>query len=686
MTEFQKELSLQLILKVKSAKGVAMFKFIIFSLAALFIFGCASSESESGCTTKEDCAEGYYCSENGACLAEVPDTVEVDTDEDSDPVTSWDNQDDDGDGIRNGLEGREDFDGDGIPNYLDTDSDGDGILDSQELGRDSENPEDIDQDGAPNFLDLDSDGDGLSDKYERGNGANPRDSDGDGVVDYRDTDDDDDEIPTIREVGADANDPRDSDHDGTPDYLDSDSDGDGVKDRYEMVTDSDGDGIPNYLDTDSDNDSIPDGEEAGNGETPVDSDGDLVPDFLDTDSDNDGLLDKREKELGTNPTLSDTDDDGFDDNTEVAAGSNPIVSDADWWDGKYYVILPYNNTDHEIRELDFSTDITKADILFMVDLSGSMDGEISNLKSGISNTLIDSIKNKIPDAGFGINTFDDYADHGDKGTRINQYITTNESTIKSAVNTINTNNGAWEPHINALYYSAKNESHGTAGVVDCSLYEGSIGGACFRDGALPIFIMMTDESFVNNYNQVTIQQAYDAMNQINAKFIGINSGTDSTLTSNLKAVSTNTGSVDASNNPFFYTISSNGSGLSTQIADGVSYLASNVPLDVLTTKESIVNAQNIDVTQFIKAVKPNKRTLTDTSVVTCSSDCSETTFFSVKPGTTVTFDIDFYNDFFEPTTTETTAFRAKINVFGEGSILDVREVYIIVPGKDSNIQ
>ena len=91
----------------------------------------------------------------------------------------------------------------------------------------------------------------------------------------------------------------------------------------------------------------------------------------------------------------------------------------------------------------------------------------------------------------------------------------------------------------------------------------------------------------------------------------------------------------------------------------------------------------MDVTQFIKAVTPIERLLAgSTTPITCPTECTADAFQNVKPGTTVTFDIDFYNDFFEPTTTETTVFRAKINVLGEGAALDDREVYVIVPGKE----
>jgi gliding motility-associated-like protein len=55
-----------------------------------------------------------------------------------------------------------DTDGDDIPDYLDLDSDNDGILDSVETGND------LDTDGIRNYRDLDSDGDGCSDVIEAG--------------------------------------------------------------------------------------------------------------------------------------------------------------------------------------------------------------------------------------------------------------------------------------------------------------------------------------------------------------------------------------------------------------------------------------------------------------------------------------------------------------------------------------
>ncbi|MCH1926991.1 IPT/TIG domain-containing protein [Shewanella sp. C32] len=107
-------------------------------------------------------------------------------------------QDTDGDGIFDGNEFHVfinqtelllDADNDGIPNWLDDDSDGDGIPDRVE-GTGNQ-----DADLLPNFVDTDSDNDGLLD--------NPNnayiDSDGDRVPNYADVDDDGDRILDIND-------------------------------------------------------------------------------------------------------------------------------------------------------------------------------------------------------------------------------------------------------------------------------------------------------------------------------------------------------------------------------------------------------------------------------------------------------------------------------------------------------
>ena len=204
----------------------------------------------------------------------IPDYVEGNQDSDGDGFLDWLDDDSDNDGIPDSEEGEGDADHDGEPNYLDDDSDNDGIPDEDEAGDDPDNPPDSDGDGAPDYLDADSDDDCMGDAVEWGDHPDdPANGDGDSDPDYLDTDSDNDGIPDAVEAGEDCSNPVDTDGDGDPDYLDTDSDNDGVPDNVEDDVDSDGDGIPDYLDPDSDNDGIPDGEDD-------DRDGDGVIDDL----------------------------------------------------------------------------------------------------------------------------------------------------------------------------------------------------------------------------------------------------------------------------------------------------------------------------------------------------------------------------------------------------------------------
>ena len=617
----------------------------------------SEDENDTGAQTLED--------KKGEDDADTGSDDDV-TDENSD----WAKKDDDGDGILNGVEGTGDADGDGKPNYLDDDSDGDGIPDKAEAPNGV--PIDDDGDGVPNFLDDDSDGDGIPDSVE-----GTDDKDGDGVPNYRDDDSDGDKIPDSAECYSLPC--IDSDNDGTPDYLDDDSDGDGIPDFYEGLDDTDKDGIPNFLDDDSDGDGIPDAEENGNANPPLDTDGDNTPDYLDLDSDGDGISDAREREIGTNPKLGDSDGDGFDDNSEFILGSDPTDPASKIPEDAFYVLLPYQG-DPVVKNLKFSTNIRKVDVMILVDLSGSMSGEHTNLKSGIKTTIIDGVKAKIEDSAFG---FVKFGTIKDQTYSLAQPITTNADAVKNAVDGISQCNGADEYHALALWATASSEANTetTKGSYDgsktitttpsnCSGYPGSIGGACFRDEALPIFIMATDEKFTESSftgsNKKTTAMAIEKMNAINAKFIGI----DSSGTSNKYAkadfekISDGTDSKDASGNPFNFYINSNGTGFSQAIVDAVVELTSNIQIDITAKAKHVANDFGVeDTSKFVDSISP-------------------LSFPDVKPGQEVNFDVTFKNDFYKNESYESKVFTATISVLGDGAFLDTRDVIVVVPGID----
>lgn len=461
-----------------------------------------------------------------------------------------------------------------------------------------------------------------------------------------------------------------------------DADGDGIFNSVECpyfpCADSDGDGTPNCLDLDSDDDGMIDADEKKNGTNPYNP-----------DSDGDGLTDYQESQYGTNPNKKDSDDDGYDDLAEIAYGTDPNNPSDKIPESVFYVILPYKPGLKVNRQLDFKTDIQQADIAILVDLSGSMGDEHNNLKQGINNIIISGVKAHIPNTGFGLVKFGTLKD---QPYFIQQNITLDTAEIQNAVNTISTCNGADEYHTFALWRTAtglpynatiKGASDGTMNLnifgSNCS--GESYGGMCFRPGSLPIFIMATDEKFADTkYNStggdliIHSNEAITAMNNINAKFVGIDSSGDSM--SDFNIISEGTGSKDSLGNYFNYKIASNGTGMSDQIVAGVLNLVNHVQMNVSTRKEHLAgNCATKESTDFIKKITPVSATPPENI-----ENFDETTFIKVLPGTMVTFDIDFENDFCKPEKNQMPVFTARIDVYGdETSLLDSRDVLIIVP-------
>ncbi len=188
-----------------------------------------------------------------------------------------------------------------------------------------------------------------------------------------------------------------------------DADGDGIADAREGMGDVDGDGTPNYLDDDSDGDGLSDAVESGGGGpcTPRNSDPDPLHDALDTDSDNDGVPDAEEAAEGTDPTSIDTDGDGISDLAEAAAGTSPTDPSSTIPDTDFFVVLPYNG-DRAMRPLRFGTNITQADVFFLMDTTGSMYEEVGNVQAAMESVIIPGVQALIPDVWFGAGGFDDF--------------------------------------------------------------------------------------------------------------------------------------------------------------------------------------------------------------------------------------------------------------------------------------
>ncbi len=390
-----------------------------------------------------------------------------------------------------------------------------------------------------------------------------------------------------------------------------DQDHDIISDAIEgaPTLDTDGDGIPDYLDTDSDNDGFMDIDEGRRGYpgytmatetwyacgmTPDNCDGDALPNQRDLDSDNDGLTDAEELRYRTNPCVEDTDGDGYSDLVEVVAGSDPLDPHSTPPASSIYVTVPYYapglRGPHVHKQFTFQTRIRQADVFFVVDNSASMDHLIASLRTSLATTIVPGIQAAIPDARFGVGSFDSMPEgdpaHGIPGDGnpggpgmvgdytfwLRQRMTTDVASVQHAfdgmhtiaVDTMGEFLGADPPEdqIEALYETivgSGSRTHemdaaavrsttnaldatgdGWAGAVnaarDCPGSTHPFGWACFEEGRVPIIVLASDSPWYDGPDPTSPVSQYGhrypdlaaAMVARGAFFVGIDVSTSGT--------------------------------------------------------------------------------------------------------------------------------------------------------------
>ncbi|MCS6797280.1 MAG: hypothetical protein NZ898_01905 [Myxococcota bacterium] len=540
----------------------------------------------------------------------------------------------------------------------------------------------------------------------------------------------------------------------------TDTDRDGVADELETMADTDGDGTPNHLDDDSDGDGIPDAMEAGPRPcTIADGDGDGVIDSHDSDSDNDGLTDREELDHGTDPHAIDTDGDGVTDLGEVhGTGTDPTDPSSTIPETDFFVVLPYNGP-RENRTLRFGTNIQVADVFFLMDTTGSMYSEVGNVQRGMETVIIPGVQDLIPNVQFGAGGFDDFpvGAHGG-GTDLPYYhlidivpfeqdmgamtarfspssdVMTFQSGGPNGVRDIidavrayprHSGGNGCESGVEALYMTATGSGTswpaggwgGMAGSIPAKTCP-SIpdepgprrGYPCFRPGALPIIVYVSDAPFHEplppgwpldelegascTYTDVPGARLYvdalEALRAIGARVVSLStdyipSNPGYPATAQMCNLARDTGSVRADGSPLCFELGPEGTRITSEVVNAIAELVGGTPQDVSTRTENVPgNPDDFDATRFIKSIVPVEG-YRDGIPGTGYTRKDMTTFYGVIPGTLVDFAIDFWNDVRPPAATAQ-IFRARIIVVGNGvADLDSRNVYIIVPPEGGTI-
>jgi len=640
----------------------------------------------------------------------IPDADEGQVDSDGDGIADFLDTDSDNDGIDDIVEGAGDEDGDGTPNYLDTDSDGDGIPDAVETDTDTDN------DGTPNFLDTDSDNDTLLDSAEAGpDPTNPRDTDGDSTPDYLDLDSDGDGVPDLTETSNGLN------------PYDADSDGDTINDASDGILDTDSDGTIDGLDADSDGDGLTDAQEAGDTDLltpPVDTDSDGVPDFQDLDSDNDGLSDSAEVGYGTDPYDEDSDNDGVTDLIEFAAGTDPNdPNDNPQANGDFVFLVPYQAPSDPLQDtLEFRTSVQYADLYFSFDETGSMYQEFDTM--GLPGNGVADLVAQLTCPVTGVACIID-SDCGTNEICFNDECTQDPLYGQGCVPDIWTGVGKWNncnTYRNVLHLQSSatatvnaigQEGPGAAEAVlqsaacvsmptycsnntQCSAdpsVTNPVGCPGFRPEAVRILIQLTDAdnqagSSCGGVSNATIAGQALASNDI--KFIGLygtdDDGSGSPCTSPLgcaNELGITSGTVDTNGDPFVYPIGNDGAIVVAQTRQAVIDLVRGLPLNVtiLATDEP---GDDGDSLQFIDYLEVNTSGIGSCTNVSPTADTDadnhDDAFPSLLPGTPVCWNVNpVPSNVTAPPTSWPQVFQATLTVYGDGSPLNTRSIYFLVP-------
>ncbi|MFO0558099.1 MAG: hypothetical protein U0269_29960 [Polyangiales bacterium] len=445
------------------------------------------------------------------------------------------------------------------------------------------------------------------------------------------------------------------------------------------------------------------------GRTPNDCDADGRSNARDLDSDNDGLSDAEERMAGTNSCSEDSDGDMVPDLTERVAGSNPADRNSQPPTGSLYVTLPYfppgEMGPHQQRRFTFQTRIRAADVMFVVDTTGSMGTTIAEVQRTLMTTIVPGIVSAIGPMG---NVRYGLAGHGDFGiggsnytgnVTVFQKLTRDAAAVQRATGSLRADNGgdypeSQVPAMDALISGRGFATYGGTAtrmvdpIRDCMQMPDEpayYGWACFQEGRVPIMVLLSDAEWHNNPstgNQYggmipTYADLQREMQRRGAYFIGIDVGRGDTYRNSLTLAAA-TMTLDGMGQAIAFR--GTATAVANQVISAITTIAGQSRQNITTRTDPDRMEMRLPMgkttANFIRAVVPFAA-VPDAPGGYERKDM--TTFYNVSPDARVEFEVDFYNDF-QPGGTTATLYRATIVVLGRANAeVDRRDVFIIVP-------
>jgi len=348
----------------------------------------------------------------------------------------------------------------------------------------------------------------------------------------------------------------------------------------------------------------------------------------------------------------------------------------------------------ESVEVAFESRILTADILFLVDTTGSMLDEIEQIRLTLRDNLAPALVETIGDVQISVASLADfpvgmYGSDDDVPFLLLTESTRDIEEVQRALDRLPMSAGADGPEsqTEALYQAATGEGIGRF-VPRARCSGGTVGYPCFRAEGSRIILLFTDAPFHNGPGMSnpyggdvsptphTYAEAMNAMRGIGAKVLGLFSGgSDDEAERDLTAIARDTGAVTPDGEPIIFDIGADARRLDTGVVESVRTLVEEVPIDIDIIAED-APGDDFDALDFVRALETVRAVPRDGAV-----DRGDR-FDRVLPGTRVVFRVLLQNESF-PRGPDPAFYYLQIVLRGDGvTRLQTTTTKIVIPSTD----
>lgn len=352
-------------------------------------------------------------------------------------------------------------------------------------------------------------------------------------------------------------------------------------------------------------------------------------------------------------------------------------------------------------ELSVPARLQVVDVVFLVDSSASMEDEIGAVRRGLRERVVPGIRALIPDAAFGVALFGEFPvePHAFPDSDVGPYrLRTPVTTDVARVETALEDTPRWanlddpEAAIEGLFQVATGE--GLAPWIEPTFGcpSGGVGGACFRDEAFRIVMLVTDAPMHEGPPGVPpfapyeftpsphgYADALDAVAALDLFVIGLgatDTGRPNALP-HLAALGRDTGSVDGAGAPLTFDIGGRGDRIGEEIVAAVRRVADDVPLEVDAIVED-TPGDELDLRELVIAVRPASASPPS------GASIDGARFVAVEPGTRLTFELEIDASAVPPSPTRREVPGRVIFRESGRSRIDAQDVLVVLPGDDGD--